>query len=721
MKTLRWAAAVPIVALIILVSVWEWRQLPAPGPLHPSHAGIESLAGRRGCARCHVPDGPMRDGCLACHDSIQDDLVSNRNLHGSDAVRADACQRCHPGHSGAALPLTGPMAFTAAGLEDRSDRPHRFTAPFDLHGRHADLDCVACHVHADAPALAAGQRRFGGLAQACTACHEDVHEGGFGPDCTSCHGQDHPFAAVAAFEHPAVFPLEDVHAGLACAECHEHGIDAAPSEALRTCRDCHPSRHDPGFIARVGAALAERDSAPSDTCAVCHDATPKGFTWPQARMPADLHAASGFALELPHADTACEACHADGATTNAVTPRRADDCASCHDDPHAGQFRSHPTAGRCSACHADDHFVPSTLDAAWHEQCDFALDGAHGHVDCRACHTLVDDVRRFTATPTACSDCHADVHAGQFGAVQACSACHSVTAFVPSSFDEERHAHTRFPLEGAHAGLGCAECHLLDGPTRRFAATPTDCAACHADAHAGQFTPERSCGECHGVRGFIPTRFDHDMHARTRFELDGAHRAIACAQCHPRDGASRRFVPTPVACAECHGDVHDGQVARLEGVDSRMDGCLACHGTSGFRPVIADAEAHARWFGVELVGGHAGLQCTACHERTSVPGSAAVRLGSAATACASCHTDVHAGQFRRNGVNDCARCHDQHSFAASGFDHDRDSSFPLDALHAALECGACHRPVATDIGSIVRYVPLGTACRDCHGPGGGTP
>jgi hypothetical protein len=145
------------------------------------------------------------------------------------------------------------------------------------------------------------------------------------------------------------------------------------------------------------------------------------------------------------------------------------------------------------------------------------------------------------------------------------------------------------------------------------------------------------------------------------------------------------------------------------------DGCARCHETSSFLDVRWTSAAHRQWSGYPLDGAHARVSCSGCHER-QVHRDGFV-LNAPSRDCASCHADPHAGQFRRDGRSDCARCHvESDTFTQVRFDHQRDSRFPLDEHHRTLDCAACHRPFAIPGGRpVVRYRPLGTECQDCHG------
>ena len=83
------------------------------------------------------------------------------------------------------------------------------------------------------------------------------------------------------------------------------------------------------------------------------------------------------------------------------------------------------------------------------------------------------------------------------------------------------------------------------------------------------------------------------------------------------------------------------------------------------------------------------------------------------TDCGACHRDVHRGQL---GGAACGSCHT--SFATWSevrFDHQTQSRFKLEGVHARTACDRCHVPVTLSDGStIVQYKPLGRECTDCH-------
>jgi hypothetical protein len=118
----------------------------------------------------------------------------------------------------------------------------------------------------------------------------------------------------------------------------------------------------------------------------------------------------------------------------------------------------------------------------------------------------------------------------------------------------------------------CGSCHVADASgTVRYKPLETACAACHADAHAGQFASANGttdCTRCHVTDDWQRTSFQHRP-PFTTFELKGRHAQVDCASCHVTVAVAagvkaRKYRGTPSTCAACHVDVHHG--AFREGV-----------------------------------------------------------------------------------------------------------------------------------------------------------
>jgi hypothetical protein len=124
---------------------------------------------------------------------------------------------------------------------------------FPLDGRHADIECQACHEN----------RTFRGTPSECVQCHQepDIHRGSFGLNCQNCHTAA---AWVPAALRYHTFPLdhgrdapsncltchETTYTGYTCYACHEHQTaQIAQSHAqanispqdLPDCTRCHPT------------------------------------------------------------------------------------------------------------------------------------------------------------------------------------------------------------------------------------------------------------------------------------------------------------------------------------------------------------------------------------------------------------------------------------------------------------------------------------------------
>ena len=211
----------------------------------------------------------------------------------------------------------------------------------------------------------------------------------------------------------------------------------------------------------------------------------------------------------------------------------------------------------------------------------------------------------------------------------------------------------------------------------------------------------RDCLRCHTMESWDlnALTFDHDRDSR--FRLEGAHAALDCQKCHPRDAGadevSLRLFDVGSACRDCHEDPHHGQFDKT---------CDRCHTEQGWkgRWLTPFHTADSRF---PLKGRHATLSCEQCHR---IPGPAAGLAGAKFAGlgheCQSCHADPHQGQMSLA----CNACHRETGWTGNDllFSHDRHTSFRLDRLHSALACSACHGQEHR------QYRPLPHECGVCH-------
>ncbi len=540
-------------------------------------------------------------------------------------------------------------------------------------------------------------------------------------------------AVPAARAHAQISPgpLARVHAALEgsrnCFQCHEasKGVSAA------RCLACHKLL---GQAMAAGKGLHARpDHADCKICHVEHQGVDAELVWwgKVGRSSFD-HRQTGYTLEGRHVRLDCPACHQaklgvpeerlaqGGASAGRTYLGLASACVSCHADEHRGQF----TGRECTSCHGQEGWKPAARFD--HARTTYPLTGQHTAVACAKCHPAASSFRRFKGLAFGeCSSCHEDVHRGRFGA--SCSGCHNTGSWKRAGrsgpFDHKR---TDFPLRGLHASVACDRCHKPGLPLRLPFGKCTDC---HADPHLGQFArraDQGRCEACHDVNGFKPARFVVEDHQKTAYPLAGAHLAVPCDACHKPVSADaiRRVVPAArtsgasratqfrfpgTRCADCHRDPHQGEVSR----HVKAGGCEACHRVESWREIAFD-HAKTRF---ALAGKHAKRACGACHKKTDAgTPRERIALGGLPLTCEGCHRDPHQGQFVKAGTAvACDRCHAPDTAEASRFDHKRDASWPLDGAHARIGCGGCHRPEKKAGIAFVRYKPLPTTCRGCHG------
>lgn len=438
----------------------------------------------------------------------------------------------------------------------------------------------------------------------------------------------------------------------------------------------------------------------------------------------------------------CLACHVElktrvdqGKGFHASQKVKSKECIACHFDHKGRDFNIIYWEG------GKDHFD--------HDLTGYKLEGKHQTDKCETCHQpgqIVDALVQGQAGKTLslkntflglsqdCKSCHFDEHRGQLK--QDCITCHDFEDWKKSSERQFDHGKAAYKLTGLHVQVECVKCHALTKDPKPMKNGKTDadyfkykplafqnCTSCHKDVHENRFG--QKCTQCHSTLGwkFISGKdFDHSL---TLYPLVGKHAAVSCEACHQPD-----LKKLPVykglpfgKCADCHRDEHVGQLTARTDSGS----CESCHGLTGFVPSTFTVERHNTESKYQLLGQHSKTLCAQCHPKTSpadferrtgipAPPDSTVILHFTDQRCASCHEDIHRGQFMKKvQEQDCAACHRTTTWKELVFDHAKDASFALLGKHKEIECKKCHPTLdeGTPIQRVL-YKPLRTYCESCH-------
>ena len=492
-----------------------------------------------------------------------------------------------------------------------------------------------------------------------------------------------------------------------CGKCHKLGSqDVTPK-----CLACHveiKTRQNNNRGLHAGSDFSQ--------CVDCHvDHQGRDFElihWPDGRENFD-HKKTGYELQGAHQKATCRTCHKAGFNKDADQLKKLgknldrtylgldSQCMSCHEDNHQQQF-----ASQCTSCHDQNQWKPAALFA--HEKTTFPLTGLHGKVACEKCHVpkkLTQDKPAVQYTNIAhdqCTDCHSDPHENRLGSE--CISCHETTGWQNIRGEGFNHDVTRYKLEGKHKTVRCESCHSGERKKPAF----DRCSGCHSDMHQGVSLGRPyllKCETCHSVQGFKPSAYGQTMHQKSAFPLEGAHRAVACRNCHQKASIEAKWEMklSHAACISCHADPHQGRMDKQAGDQS----CIACHSQDSWQGSVFD---HNRT-SFKLTGAHGRVACASCH------GSENKKMDK--SECIHCHADPHRDQFKDivlpdNKSIDCARCHVTVDWFAELFNHETDSRFPLRGGHQKVACATCHQVWEADKPRLLLYKPLSIECVACH-------
>jgi hypothetical protein len=505
--------------------------------LSGKHARVE-------CSRCHRPDNILKTEQAAI--AVKDKRRTYLGL-------SERCSTCHADEHRRQLGADCARCHTSFETWKQPSKFDHSLTKYTLTGLHQKVKCAECHKPITEAAAKPYTRYTGIPFGSCADCHRDPHRGAFTAACDSCHTDDgwKRLKTSGNFDHSKTkFPLTGKHAKQGCLECHKSSNFKEPL-AHRLCSDCH-RKNNP-----------HRDQFEQD-CESCH--TTDGYK--PSTFTVSRHQQSRYRLIGRHAAVECSGCHKPPGKDANYHPAYTR-CMDCHKDAHGAQFVSAPYENRCETCHTEAGFRPSTFSLIQHRKTRFALTGSHAATPCSECHKPTANVvpagpARFHFEDRSCTGCHSDPHrsAGAPAAKVVCDACHTTRAWKQvERFD---HDATGFVLTGAHRSVECKLCHrreILTAQTKSipFPGAPRNCAGCHEDIHAGQFSSTRvgnDCGSCHTSVAWKPARFDHET--RARFSLAGAHRGVPCRSCHThRETIQGRsvllYARAPSQCSACHG------------------------------------------------------------------------------------------------------------------------------------------------------------------------
>ncbi len=318
--------------------------------------------------------------------------------------------------------------------------------------------------------------------------------------------------------------------------------------------------------------------------------------------------------------------------------------------------------------------------------------------------------------------CHEDVKHENAGHAQVtCLGCHPN---VPDGQKDHAGALDDQPTEVMCATAGCHPDQTAN--TRKGFHKDAPCEGCHNDSHGGTFArfDVKACKSCH--KDEVAT-FDHGVHAQ-------AKEPVACGDCHGdlHDIKKSKDPLSPMSkvlqvttCSECHTSKYVR--AYRESVHGRgllksglavAPACTDCHGAHEIGAVKTAASKLSRQ--------HVTETCGACHEfivarwKTSTHGQLAAKGDTKGPVCTTCHSGhktldpmVYGNHLAM--AETCGQCHPEQNASYRDSFHGKATRM---GYAVAATCADCHTPhemlPAKDPKSSVNAAHLKETCTRCH-------
>ncbi|MCP4500193.1 MAG: hypothetical protein GY822_09565 [Deltaproteobacteria bacterium] len=576
---------------------------------------------RISCKQCHGGKSAMKMSCVACHKDDSVHIVNNK-----DRFKGRDCSQCHTDNT----------------FEKDIRFAHRKETGFTLNGKHASVDCAACHRKKPKAEIKTAVDTFERFkTEKCASCHihQDAHKKKFHDRphlCEKCHVP----GDIKRFRNPdhrilsSSFAKQGAHAPLACDSCHGEALkNLSPA---KDCAECHFEED-----------VHQGNLGP--TCGECHI---EGFPWTNVLFDHDEQ--SVYKLEGKHKLVSCNACH-----TNApeeYKPQK-QDCKSCHAEQDVHQDA---LGNACEKCHDIEGGTPLFDHDTMTE---YVLEGSHARADCRGCHYL-DEERdeqgyekldlAFHVQGNLCADCHGDPHGLRRGA--RCQGCHDMEGFESGAKSigagDVKAAPSGDDKTGLKAKSKALPTKEVIAPDAKGASIVDGGALPSASADAGTTDVSSDGGvetallETPAVLHsyFLPRAIRDTYHDHAPFNLRDGHSRLDCKSCHQRRGD---LMGQGQMCDTCHrqDDIHVGSLGGT---------CADCHSTrTWMQPRFTHTDV-----GFSLEGAHRLLSCKQCHSAGNYMGLT--------TECIGCHLDdaVRAGTTANVPhdsyiISPCINCHHQ--------------------------------------------------------------
>jgi hypothetical protein len=438
----------------------------------------------------------------------------------------------------------------------------QWVSPGKLSKAHTKLEgidnCLKCHSLVE-----------GITDSACNACHEKLvdrikRNKGFHArvkgKCFECHtdhkGEDYDIVWIEKekFDHKMTgYDLQDRHK-LPCQDCHKEKNTYLDLKSDK-CLNCHTDVHK---------------KTASEDCITCHNF--KG--WKDVTFDHDKN--SEYKLTGKHAEIKCGPCHykdpiqekeiKTGRMYRVIKfkPLNYLKCNDCHIYVHKEELKEN----KCNSCHVTKSWEVAVFDHNDPLLSDYRLSGRHEKVSCELCHPEEKriyrkdgkDIERLSmkikpVKHDYCSDCHFDVHMGQFEK-QDCDVCHPLNSeWKDFTFKHESPDYTGYKLEGKHKGVECKKCHELN--EIRYTEFKME-----KKAVTGKFKPINSnvCDDCH--------KHDHKGKYQEISKLKG----ITCDNCHSIEKEWKEYIYKHKSDSKYHRYNPDGQVK-----ESKCEECHLCN------------------------------------------------------------------------------------------------------------------------------------------------